>query len=294
MSLTLYTNMAALQASRVMTRHTTAMGQSMRRLASGLRVENASDDAAGLSIIQRMSAQIRGANAAIRNVNDGISMLQVADGALEGTSDALQRIRELAVQASNDTLGDTDRISLSAEKDQLISEIQRIASQTTYNDTTLLNGISNAAYFQQQGGTTGGSRTSYQAVFQIGADAGQTVAIDMNLAYVSALGLGSDGSLASMLTQTGANTLIDRVDSALDSVSEIRANLGAIQNRFEAILQGLASLEENTQASRSRIRDADLALEAARLTRESILQQAGMAILAQANQQPRIVLQLLN
>ncbi|MBF0272325.1 MAG: flagellin FliC [Magnetococcales bacterium] len=294
MSLTLYTNLAALQASRVMTRHTDALGQSMRRLASGVRVESASDDAAGLSIIQRMSAQIRGANAAIRNVNDGISMLQVADGALEGTSDALQRIRELAVQAASDTLGDTDRISLSAEKDQLISEIQRIASQTTYNDTTLLNGVTNVAYFQQQGGTTGGSRTSYQAVFQIGTDAGQTLAIDMNLAYVSALGLGNDGSLASMLTQNGANSLISRVDSALDSVSEIRANLGAMQNRFEAILQGLSSLEENTQASRSRIRDADIALETARMARENILQQAGMAILAQANQQPRIVLQLLN
>ncbi|NGZ07658.1 MAG: flagellin FliC [Magnetococcales bacterium] len=293
MALIIQTNLAALQARRTLHQHEMAVGQGMRRLASGLRVERASDDAAGLSISTRMTAQIRGVNAAMHNVNDGVSMAQVADGALEGITDALQRIRELAVQGATDTLNASDRASLSAEKDQLIAEIQRIAEQTEFNGHSLLNGISNQAFFQQQGGAAGGSRISYSAIFQIGANTSETIVMRLQLARVSTLGLGDNGSLTSMLTRSGAASLIGRVDTALDSVSEMRANLGAVQNRLESVASSLANLGENTELSRSRIRDADLSVESARLVRESILQQASTAILAQANLQPRMVLQLL-
>ncbi|GAB0057697.1 Flagellin FlaB3 [Candidatus Magnetaquicoccaceae bacterium FCR-1] len=294
MFVTLRSNQAALNTQRALEIQTRSLETTMRRLATGLRVERASDDAAGLSIVTRMSARIRGFNMAIRNVNDGISVVQVADGALEATTEALQRMRELAVQAANGTVSGTDRASLSLEKDQLISEIQRIAAQTTYNHYTLLNGVSNIAYFTTPGGTPGGSRTSLQMSFQVGANAGQNVVVEMTLAHVSALGLGNNGSLTSMLTQGGASTLIGRVDSALESVASIRANLGAAQNRFEGMLSNLMNVSENTEAARSRIRDADVALEAAHLTRASILQQAGTAILAQANVQPQMLLKLLS
>ncbi|MBF0165206.1 MAG: flagellin FliC [Magnetococcales bacterium] len=294
MLVTLQSNQAALLTRRALESQSKMLETTMRRLATGLRVERASDDAAGLSIVTRMSAQIRGLNMAIRNVNDGISVVQVADGALEATSEALQRMRELAVQAANGTLSTTDRSSLSREKDQLISEIQRIATQTTYNHYTLLNGVSNIAYFTTPGGTPGGSRTSLQMSFQIGANAGQNLVVEMTLAHVSALGLGNDGSLTSMLTQGGASTLIGRVDGALGSVASIRASLGAAQNRFEGMLSNLMNVSENTEAARSRIRDADVALEAAYLTKASILQQAGTAILAQANVQPQMLLKLLS
>ncbi|MBF0263347.1 MAG: flagellin FliC [Magnetococcales bacterium] len=294
MLVTLQSNQAALFTRRALESQSKTLETTMRRLATGLRVERASDDAAGLSIVTRMSAQIRGLNMAVRNVNDGISVVQVADGALEATSEALQRMRELAVQAANGTLSTTDRSSLSREKDQLISEIQRIATQTTYNHYTLLNGVSNIAYFTTPGGTPGGSRTSLQMSFQIGANAGQNLVVEMTLAHVSALGLGNDGSLTSMLTQGGASTLIGRVDGALGSVASIRASLGAAQNRFEGILSNLMNVSENTEAARSRIRDADVALEAAYLTKASILEQAGTAILAQANMQPQMLLKLLS
>lgn len=293
MALTINGSIASIQAQRSLNRHTDALSKTFNRLSSGLRVNSSQDDAAGLAIVSRMTAKIRGMNAAIRNLNDGFSMAQVAEGALEESTNALLRIRELALQSANGTYSTRDRTNLSAEKDQLIEEIQRIAANTNFNNVGLLNGISNLAYFQQQGGTTGGSRTSFQTIFQVGTDAGETVVVNMNMAHVSALGLGKNGSLVSLLTIAGANDLLPRIDNALNSVSTIRANLSAVQSRFASMITSLDNLTENTSAARSRIQDADMALETALLTKENILQQTGIAILAQANQQPKIAYKLL-
>ncbi|MEO5331775.1 MAG: flagellin FliC [Magnetococcus sp. YQC-5] len=294
MPLTIDHSIVAMQARSAMNRHTHLLSKTFSRLASGLRVLSSRDDAAGLAIVSRMTAQIQGINTAKRNINDGLSMMQVAENALDGTTQALQKIRELALQSANDTHGSGDRANLSLEKDQLISEIQRIAVTTQYNGIGLLNGISNLPYFQTQGGVDGGSRTSFQTTFQVGADAGETIVINMALAHVSALGLGKNGSLTSILTMAGADRLLPRIDNALDSVAVIRANLSAIQNRFENMIANLENLQENTDAARSRIQDADIAMESTILARTTILQQVGISILAQANQHPTIAMQLLD
>ncbi|MBF0215109.1 MAG: flagellin FliC [Magnetococcales bacterium] len=279
MSFSINTNIAALNTQRKLDGTTKALSTTFQRLSSGLRINSAKDDSAGLTIATRMSAQIRGINQAARNANDAISMSQVAEGALDETNNALQRIRELAVQAANDTLVDVDRDAIQKEINQLMSEIDRIAEHTEFNNQVLLSG---------------GWETA--KVFQVGADAGQTITMTVDrtttASLLSAAAAGSPGAV-NVSTQASANATIERLDRALDSVSDIRANLGAFQNRFEAVIANLSNVSENTSASRSRIMDADIAAESANLTRNSILQQAGTAILAQANQQPQIALQLL-
>ncbi|MBF0191890.1 MAG: flagellin FliC [Magnetococcales bacterium] len=272
MSFSIATNVTSLTAQRNLMRSTHALTNTFQRLSSGLRINSAKDDAAGMAISTRMTAQIRGLNQAVRNANDGISMMQVTEGALDETTNSLQRMRELSVQAANGTLSSSDRMDLQKEVNQLLAEIDRIASQTEFNNQSLLNGDWETA-----------------RAFHVGPDNGQN--ISMSVKGATATKLGVNGLLIS--TATAANTALATLDSALDSVSDIRAHLGAFQNRFEMVIANLSNVSENTAASRSRIMDADIANESAELTRNSILQQAGTAILAQANQQPQIALQLL-
>ncbi|MEO5346178.1 MAG: flagellin FliC [Magnetococcus sp. YQC-9] len=274
MPLFINTNVASLTAQRNLERSTGALGQTFARLSSGLRINSAKDDAAGLAISNRMTSQIRGLNQAIRNANDGISLSQVAEGALLETGNSLQRIRELAVQAANGTNTPADRADLQKEVSQLLSEIQRVADQVQFNNTKILDGTYNSG---QQ--------------FQIGANANQTITVSIKAATFAAL-FGAAASV-NIGTVSGANSALVQVTNALDSVSGIRANLGAIQNRFEAVIANLSNVVENMSAARSRIMDADIANETATLTRNAILQQAGTAVLAQANQQPQLALQLL-
>ncbi|MGN7612866.1 flagellin N-terminal helical domain-containing protein [Magnetococcales bacterium HHB-1] len=286
MALTVNTNVASLNAQRMLNGASNKLGVSFQRLSSGLRVNTAKDDAAGLSINHRMTAQIRGLNQAVRNTNDAISLVQVAEGALDETTNALQRMRELSVQASNDTLVTSDREDIWKEMNELLKEVNRIAEQTEFNNQNLL------------GATTG---SAFTATFQIGNNADQTYDLTVNNGYGSVLGIASAdmGSAGDMtaLTRAGqqsrANSMITALDNAIESVADIRAGLGAAQNRFESIIANISNVSENTSAARSRIVDADIANETSTMTRNSILQQAATAILAQANQQPQLALQLL-
>jgi flagellin len=279
MAISINTNLASLNANRRLLKSSSGMSKTFERLASGMRINSAKDDAAGLSISTRMTAQIRGISQAARNANDGISLLQVAEGALVETQNAMQRIRELAVQSNTATITDTDRNALQLEVSALMAEIERIATTTEFNGMSLTNG----AFAGKK--------------FQIGADVGQTLAVTIGSAQARAIGLSGGGVYMSIGSAAANGNLVDavigRIDTALDSVSDIRASLGATQNRFESLIANLHNTAENTVAARSRIMDADIAIETANLTKNSIMQQAGISILAQANQQPQIALQLL-
>ena len=262
------TNVMSLNAQKSLSRTNGALSTAMERLSSGLRINSAKDDAAGLAISQRMTAQISGMNQAVRNANDGISFAQTAEAALVEVTNALQRIRELAVQSANGTYTSADRANLDAEAQQLISEITRISTQTEFNGATVFNGSDRA--------------------LQIGADAGQTITI-AGAATLAAL-TAPTGAIGS---STSADAMITSIDSLLDSVATRRANLGAAQSRLGSTVANLQNASEALSASRSRIQDADFAAETAQLTRSQILQQAGTAMLAQANQSPQSVLSLL-
>ncbi|MCU0976207.1 MAG: flagellin domain-containing protein [Steroidobacteraceae bacterium] len=266
------TNMLSLNAQRNLSSSQSSLATALQRLSSGLRINSAKDDAAGLAISERFTAQIRGLNQAVRNASDGISLAQTAEGALAEVTNNLQRIRELAVQSANATNSPSDRASLQAEVTQLLEEIGRVAAQTTFNGTELLDG----------------SFTS--AVFQVGANAGETITVTSTVdATTATLGIAT----ADISTVGGASAAITAVDGALDDINGFRAEFGAIQNRFESVIANLTTAAENLTASRSRIQDADFAAETAALTRAQILQQAGVAILAQANAAPQNVLGLL-
>ncbi|MBF0611245.1 MAG: flagellin FliC [Magnetococcales bacterium] len=274
MALIINTNVSSLNAQRQLTKSNKVLATTFSRLASGLRVNSAKDDAAGLSISTRMSSQIRGLNQSQRNANDAISLTQVAEGAMDETTNALQRMRELAVQAANDTYTSADRSTLQKEVVQLINEVQRIASQTQFNGMKLLTGS-----FDNK-------------TFQVGAFSGQVIQFSIGSVSTGALGVSGANQL-DVSTRGAQSAAIATIDNALDSISNIRATLGALQNRFESTIANLANVSENLSASNSRIVDADIAEETAKLTRNAILQQAGTAILAQANQQPQLALQLL-
>ena len=271
MALYVNTNVASINAQRNLMRTTNTLGSTFNRLASGLRINSAKDDAAGLGISDRLNAQVRGLNQAQRNANDAISLSQVAEGALAETTNALQRMRELAVQSANDTLRDEDRTQSQKEITQLIAEITRISEDTQFNNQDLL----------------GGSYTGKK--FHIGAFGSQTIGMSINGAGATKLGVNA----VTIATRTGANNAIASIDNAITSVADIRSELGAIQNRFQSVINNLSNVVENVSAARSRIMDADIAAETAVLTKSAILQQAGTAILAQANQQPQLALQLL-
>jgi flagellin len=278
MALYVNTNVSSLGAQRYLARSTHALSGTFERLSSGYRINSAKDDAAGLAISTRMTAQIRGLNQAVRNANDGISLVQVAEGALDETTNALQRIRELAVQSANATYIDiTDRNSLQREASQLLSEIDRIAQTTQFNKQNVLTGEYTDKYFQ------------------VGALSGQVIRLSIGAASLGGLLDAAAMTFLDSLVGTAvyAASALKYIDGALDRIADLRSNLGAMQNRLEAVVSNLTNVSENTAGARSRILDADIARETAELTRSSIMQQAGAAMLAQANQQPRIALQLL-
>jgi flagellin len=246
----------------------------MERLSSGLRINRAADDAAGLAVSEEMRTQIRGMDVASRNALDGVSMVQVADGALAGVGDMLQRIRDLAVQASNGTLTDQQRSNLDAEVQSILAEVGRVASDTDFNGIKILSG----------------SVAMSPVTLQIGANAGETIAF--TVATMTASDLGISGLAVS--SQASASAAIASIDAAIKTVTSARAQMGAIQNRLEQTISRLDLTQENLQAAESRIRDADMASEMIDYTRNQILQQSGTAMLAQANQAPQSILQLLN
>jgi len=273
MAIVVNSNIASLNAQRNLSSSQSNLNTSMRRLSSGLRINSAKDDAAGLAISDRMTSQIRGLNQAVRNANDGISMAQTAEGALQETTNLLQRMREIAVQSANDTNTSADRASLNAEFSQLVSEIDRISTDTAFNNNTLLDGSSSGN------------------VFHVGANAGQT--ISLSIGNMSAGASGLNVSAATVATQTDANAALSTIDTAISSVDVQRGDLGAIQSRLESTIANLSNVSENISASRSRIVDADIAMETSAMTKSNILQQAGISVLAQANQQPQLALSLL-
>ena len=283
---TINTNLQSLNAQRNLNSSQSSLSVSMQRLSSGLRVNSAKDDAAGLAIADRMNTQVRGSQVAIRNANDGISLAQVADGALSKVTDSLQRMRELAVQARNATNTSADRQSLDQEFGELAKEIQRVLAGTTFNGKAILAGASGTQTFQVGANTTTNDRI----------DIGTTnMAADSSITLVS--GTDNTGTGRASIGQAALGTAIDRVigniDSAINTISSQRAVLGAAQNRFDAVISNLQVAVENQSAARSRIMDADFASETANLSRAQILQQAGTAMVAQANQLPQQVLSLL-
>jgi flagellin len=283
MSTFINTNLASLNAQRNLGASQGELARSIQRLSSGLRVNSAKDDAAGLAIATRMDAQARGMNVAIRNANDGISMAQVAEGALGKMGDMLQRMRELAVQSANATNQSSDRTNLDAEFKQLQAEVTRTVDGTRFNGVSVF-GAAAATGFKFQVGP--GTSPTEDVITVTGTDL--TLAASEVEKVTTTATITIDGADA-----TNATAAITQIDLALDELNGQRAMWGAAQNRFEAVIANLQSGSENMQAARSRIMDADFARETAALTRSQILQQAGTAMLAQANQVPQQVLQLL-
>lgn len=272
---TINTNMQSLNTQRALSASQSSLSTSMQRLSSGMRVNSARDDAAGLAIAERMNVQVRGMNVAIRNANDGISMLQTAEGALGKVGDSLQRMRELAVQASNASNNAGDRTNLDAEYQALSDEVTRVLDGTKFNGTAVLNAAATLT-FQVGAGTTA-------ATDQIGV---ATTNLKTGTGVAAVLG----GDLTSA---ANAATAMGNLDTAIDEITSARANFGAQQNRFDSVISNLQTSSENLTAARGRIMDADFASETANLSRSQILQQAGNAMLAQANQLPQQVMALL-
>jgi len=275
MALVINSNIMSLNAQRNVSQTNGQLATSLERLSSGLRINSAKDDAAGLYTVERMTADIRGLNQAARNAADGISLAQTAEAALGQISDGLQRIRELAVQAANGTV--EDRTGLQAEADLLSAEITRIVDAASFNGVQLLDGT---------------QLTPLE--FQVGQDATDQIQISNVALDVSAInGYAGAGAFDISTDANAAQAELTNLDADIDAVSGLRATFGATQNRFEAVISSVQSYAENISASRSRIQDADFAAETANLTKVQIMQQAGVAMLAQANQAPQSVLSLL-
>jgi flagellin len=281
---TINTNIASLNAQRNLSSSQSSLMTSMQRLSSGLRVNSAKDDAAGLAIAERMNAQVRGMNVAVRNANDGISMAQTAEGALGKVGDSLQRMRELALQSRNATNSDTDKDSLDKEFGELAKEVQRVLAGTTFNGKAILADNAQTLTFQVGANTTVN-------------DTIDTATVNLTTSATITTLAGTGGVSRAVIDSTASNTTIDTViddiDAALDLINSERATLGASQSRFEAVIANLQISAENQSAARARIMDADFAAETANLSRAQILQQAGNAMVAQANQLPQQVLSLL-
>ena len=300
MAMFINTNTSSLNAQRNLMNTSKSLDTSYTRLASGLRINSAKDDAAGLQISNRLTSQINGLDQGNRNANDGISLAQTAEGAMDEVTGMLQRMRTLAQQSANGSNSDKDRAALQKEVNQLGSEINRISKDTTFAGTKLLDG-------------------NYSGTFQVGADANQTIGFslaqsggfsisgiakaagtDVNLGTVigtsidmtSIFGGGADGDI-NIGTQTDAQAVLAATDLMLEVVDSKRAELGAVQNRLDSTIRNQANISENVSAARSRIRDADFATETANMTKQNILQQAASSILAQANQRPQSALSLL-
>ncbi|MDO6385107.1 MULTISPECIES: flagellin [unclassified Uliginosibacterium] len=278
MAMTINTNVASLNAQRNLSSNQTALTTSLQRLSSGLRINSAKDDAAGLAVAERIQAQVRGFNVAIRNSNDAISLMQVADGGAGQIADNIQRMRELAVQAANGTLNSGDRDNLQVEFSALGKEITRLSEATKFNNIPLLNSASSTFTFQVGAGTTANDQISVSTV-----DLRASGAILVDSASISINGSTASNALAA----------ITNLDSAINTITTTRAGFGAALNRATAVISSLQISVENQAAARGRIVDADFAAETAQLSRNQILQQAGTAMLSQANALPQQVLQLL-
>ena len=279
MGMTINTNVLSINAQRNAATNNNSLATSLQRLSSGLRVNSAKDDAAGLAIASRMDAQARCMNVAVRNSNDGISLVQTAESGMAVIGDMLQRMRELAVQAANGTNTSADLSALNSEYTQLGTEIERTLGAVEFNGTNLLSATSNFT-------------------FQIGANSGQTATISassIGIATGDLTGVFGAGAASALDTSSAANNsaALTAIDLAISAISTARAEMGAIQNRFNYTISYLQSASENQQAARGRIMDADFAQETANLSRAQILQQAGTAMVAQANQLPQGVLALL-
>lgn len=276
MGLRINTNVAALNAQKNLYMTGINQNRSMARLASGQRINQASDDAAGLAISENLKAQIRGLRQANRNANDGISLVQIAEGSLNEVSNMIIRLRELGVQAASDTIGDTERKFLDVEYQQLKSEIQRVTESTQYNGYDLLNGTGGVIDIQ-----VGVNNDPFKDRISFNAGAANST--------LEALGIVSE----SLETKESAQVSLSSLDSALISVNAIRANFGAMQNRLQSTSNNLLVYDENMSAANSRIRDADVASESAEMVRNNILMQAGTSVLGQANQMNQLALKLL-
>ncbi len=278
MSLYVNTNVSSLNAQRQLFDVSDKLSTSFERLSSGFRINSAADDAAGLQISDRLTSQVQGLNQAVRNANDAISLTQTAEGALAETTTALQRIRQLAVQSQNGINSSADRTALQKEVSALRTEISRIATDTQFGNVNLLDG-------------------NFSAKFLVGANGGQTISVNLsstNLGSISGfsatgLGITSNG----VDSADGASALLTEIDAAISGIGAVRADLGALQNRFQSTIRNLSSISENLSAARSRIRDTDFASETADLTRNQIVQQASVSVLSQANQRPQTALSLL-
>jgi flagellin len=274
MALYVNTNVSSLNSQRQLINSGKSLDTAFQRLSSGLRINSAADDAAGLQISNRLTSQIQGLDQAIRNANDGISLAQVAEGAMDEITGALQRIRVLSVQSQNGINSSSDRLALQKEVSALKAEISRIASTTQFGGVKLLDG-------------------KYSSTFLVGANAGQTISVNISR---TGGGFGTSGlglSTLSVSSLSGASRALASIDSAIGIIDSKRADLGAIQNRFQSTIRNLSNIVENVSAARSRIKDTDFAKETAELTRSQILQQASTTILAQSNQRPQSALSLL-
>jgi flagellin len=280
MTLSINTNINSIDAQRNLSGSQMSLATSMQRLSSGLRINSSKDDAAGLSIAERMNSQVRGMNVAIRNSNDGISLAQTADGALAQVGNSLQRMRELAVQARNSTNSSSDKNSLNKEFAQLQSEISRVLGGTTFNGKHMLGTDATTLNFQVGANTTADDTVSIKTTNMV---------TDSTMTAVTA----SSAAIGSSANSSAIGTVIDNIDKAINDVNDTRATFGATQSRFDSIISNLQSGVENQSAARSRIMDADFASETANMSRANVLQQAGTAMIAQANQQPQQVLTLL-
>ncbi|TYL47147.1 flagellin [Marinomonas sp. IMCC 4694] len=293
MALYVNTNTSSLSAQRQLMGSSKSLDTSFERLSSGLRINSASDDAAGLLISNRLTSQVNGLNQSVRNANDAISLTQTAEGALDETSNMLQRMRTLSIQSANGSNSDKDRAAIQQEVSQLSTEINRIASDTTFGGENLLNG-------------------NFTGVFQVGADSNQTISFNLTnggmnntIDYAGNAGFTMSGlssssttaqvsaTSASVSSVANAQSMIDVLDTMIAAVDSKRSELGAVQNRFGSTISNLSNITENVSSARSRIRDADFAEETAKLTSSQILQQASSSILAQANQRPQTALSLL-
>ena len=282
MSLFVNTNVSSLNAQRQLFSTGNNLDTAFERLSSGFRINSAADDAAGLQITDRMTSQVQGLNQAVRNANDAISLSQTAEGAMQETTTALQRIRTLAIQSQNGINSSADRLALQKEVSALRTEISRIATTTQFAGVDVLTG-------------------AFSARFLVGANAGQTISVNLSTQALgragidgfSATGLGITGGNNDVLTETNASALLGSVDNAISAIGGLRADLGALQNRFQSTIRNLSNISENVSAARSRIKDTDFATETAELSRNQILQQASTTILTQANQRPQAALSLL-
>ncbi|WP_218310851.1 flagellin [Alteromonas antoniana] len=275
MSLYVNTNVSALNAQRQLFDVSDKLSTSFERLSSGFRINSAADDAAGLQISDRLTSQVQGLNQAVRNANDAISLTQTAEGALGEVTSSLQRIRQLAVQSQNGINSSADRAALQKEVSALKTEISRVASDTQFGNVNLLNG-------------------SFSASFLVGANANQSISVNLSTANGASLGASGLGvGTVDISTAGGASAALTAIDDAISSIGGTRADLGALQNRFQSTIRNLSNVSENLSAARSRIRDTDFAAETAELTRNQIIQQASVSVLSQANQRPQTALSLL-